>query len=46
MDYFDDIQIEESNGFDFAEACYEGLFDEEENSKKSFDSFLNSKYDY
>jgi hypothetical protein len=46
MDSFDDIQIEESVGFDFAEACYDGLFDEEENNSKTFDSFLNSNYDY
>ena len=46
MDCFDDIQIEESVGFDFAEACYDGLFDEEENNSKTFDSFLNSNYDY
>jgi hypothetical protein len=46
MDSFDDIQIEESVGFDFAEACYDGLFDEEENNSKTFDAFLNSNYDY
>ena len=46
MDDFDDIQIEESAGFDFAEQSYDGLFDEEENDSKTFDSFLNSNYDY
>ena len=46
MDSFDDIQIEESVGFDFAEQSYDGLFDEEENNSKTFDAFLNSNYDY
>jgi len=46
MDTFDDIQIEESVGFDFAEACYDGLFDEEENDSKTFDAFLNSNWDF
>ena len=49
MDSFDDIQIEESVGFDFAEQSYDRLFDEEENeskTSKTFDSFLNSNYDY
>ena len=46
MNDFDDIQIEESAGFDFGEASYDGLFDEEENDSKTFDSYLNSNYDY
>jgi len=46
MDTFDDIQIEESVGFDFAEACYDGLFDEEENDSKNFNSKLNSDFDF
>jgi hypothetical protein len=46
MDSFDDIQIEESVGFDFAEQSYDGLFDEEETNPKTFDAFLNSNYDY
>ena len=46
MDSFDDIQIEESVGFDFAEQSYDGLCDEEENNSKTFDAFLNSNYDY
>jgi hypothetical protein len=46
MNTFDDFQIEESDGFDFAEASYDGLFDEVEDEEKSFNSFLNSNYDY
>ena len=45
MDTFDDFQIEEINGFDFAEASYDGLFDEEDDTK-SFDAFLNSNWDF
>lgn len=45
MDSFDDFQIEETDGFDFAEAYYDGLF-EEESDEKSFSNFLNSNYDY
>lgn len=46
MNDFDDFQIEESTGFDFAEASCDGLFDEVEDEDKSFNSFLNSNYDY
>ena len=45
MNDFDDFQIEESDGFDFAEAEFDGLFDEEDDTQ-SFNSFLNSNYDY
>ena len=46
MDHFDDVQVEEFSSFDFIEEMNEGLFDEEENNDKSFNSFLNSNYDY
>jgi hypothetical protein len=46
MDHFDDVQVEEFSSFDFVEEMNEGLFDEEENNDKSFNSFLNSNYDY
>jgi hypothetical protein len=46
MDYFDDAQVEEFSSFDFVEGMNEGLFDEEENSDKSFNTYLNSNYDY
>lgn len=46
MTSFDDFQIEETVGFDFAEASYDGLFDEDEEDDKSFNSYLNSNYDY
>jgi len=45
MNYFDDIQIEESQGFDFTEADLEGLFDESDDAQ-TFNAFLNSNYDY
>ena len=45
MNHFDDIQIEESVGFDFTEADLDGLFDEDENAQ-TFNAFLNSNYDY
>ena len=45
MDDFDDFQIEEMTGFDFAEASYDVFLDEED-EEKSFNSFLNSNYDY
>jgi len=45
MDDFDDFQIEEISGFDFAEASFDGLFDEE-TEEQSFNSFLKSNYDY
>lgn len=43
MDYFDDIQIEESDGFDFNESDLDDLFEEDES--QFFNSFLNSNYD-
>jgi hypothetical protein len=46
MDHFDDLQIEDISGnFDFVEEMNEGLFDEDKDSK-SFDTYLNSNYDY
>ena len=45
MNDFDDFQIENFNGFDFAEAEFDGLFEEEDDSQ-SFNSFLNSNIDY
>jgi len=45
MDSFDDIQIEDLSSFDLVEEMNEGLF-EEEKSDKSFNSYLNSNYDY
>jgi hypothetical protein len=44
MDDFDDFQIEEISGFDFAEASFDGLFDEDED--QAFNTFLKSNYDY
>lgn len=46
MTSFDDFQIEESAGFDFAEAYYDGLFEEEDSDDKSFNTFLNSNHDF
>ena len=46
MNHFDDIQIEESAGFDFAEASFEDLFDEVEDENKTFNAFLNSNWDF
>ena len=46
MNSFDDYQIEDLSGFDFAEASYDGLFDEEENDDKTFQAFLNSNWDF
>jgi hypothetical protein len=41
MDWFDDIQIQEVENFDFIED------DEiEKNDDKSFNDYLNSNYDY
>lgn len=45
MNHFDDIQIEESAGFDFAEEDLDILFDENDDSQ-SFNSYLNSNIDY
>jgi len=46
MDDFDDLSIEEFSHFDFVTEMNEGLFEEEEDTKKSFDTYLNSKTDY
>jgi hypothetical protein len=46
MNDFDDFCIEESSGFDFVEACYDDLLEEEETDSKNFNSLLNSDYDY
>jgi hypothetical protein len=46
MDHFDDVQIEEFSSFDFVEEMNEGLFDEDDNNDKTFNSFLNSNTDY
>jgi hypothetical protein len=45
MDHFDDIQIEEMSSFDFAEASFDGLF-EETDDDQSFSQFMNSNYEY
>lgn len=45
MDDFDDFQIEEIAGFDFAESSLDDLLNEE-NEDQSFNSFLKSNYDY
>ena len=45
MDDFDDLSVEEFSTFDFVEEMNEGLFDEDKDSK-SFDTYLNSNYDY
>jgi hypothetical protein len=42
MDDFDDLSIEDFSTFDFVEE----LFEEEEDNKKSFDTYINSKTDY
>jgi hypothetical protein len=42
MDDFDDLSIEYFSTFDFVEE----LFEEEEDNKKSFDTYLNSNIDY
>lgn len=44
MDDFDDFQIEEISGFDFAEASFDGLF--EEDDEQPFNSLSKSNYDY
>lgn len=46
MDDYDDLQVEEFSSFDFVEEMNEGLFDEDDNDDKTFNSFLNSNYDY
>jgi len=46
MDDFDDLSIEEFSTFDFVTEMNEGLFEEEEDNKKTFDTYLNSKTDY
>jgi len=45
MDDFDDFQVEETSGFDFAEASFDGFLDEEDEDQ-TFNSFLKSNYDY
>jgi hypothetical protein len=42
MNDFDDLSIEEFSTFDFVQE----LFEEEEDTKKSFDTYLNSNIDY
>ena len=42
MDDFDDLSIEDFSTFYFVEE----LFEEEEDNKKSFDTYLNSNIDY
>jgi len=44
MNHFDDIQIEESFGFDFVEQDLSELIEEEHNF--SMNEYLNSNYDY
>jgi hypothetical protein len=44
MDDFDDLSIEDFSTFDFVEELFEE--EEEEDNKKSFDTYLNSKTDY
>ena len=44
MDCFDDIQIEESNGFDFIEKDLTELI--EESNDFNLNEYLNSNYDY
>ena len=46
MNEFDDMQIEEISGFDFAEECFDEFFDETVDDSQSFNSFLNSNIDY
>ncbi len=46
MDNFDDLSIEDGLMFDFVEEMNEGLFDEDDNNDKTFNSFLNSNTDY
>jgi hypothetical protein len=46
MDDFDDLSVEEFSHFDFVEEMNEGLFEEEEDNKKTFDTYLNSNIDY
>ena len=46
MNDFDDLSIEEFSTFDFVTEISENLFDEEEDHKKSFDTYLNSNIDY
>lgn len=45
METFDDIQIEESVGFEFGEYLYDNLF-EEEDYEESFFKSLNSNRDF
>ena len=45
MDDFDDFQVEETSGFYFALASFDGFFDEEDEDQ-TLNSFLKSNYDY
>jgi hypothetical protein len=45
MNNFDDFQIEESIDFDFVEASYDGIFDEDEDDR-TFNAFLASNWDF
>ncbi len=45
MDDFDDLSVEEFSTFDFVEEMNESLLEEDED-QKSFDTYLNSNYDY
>jgi hypothetical protein len=45
MDDFDDFQIEEISGFDFAEASFDNFF-EDDDEDRIFNSFLKSNYEY
>ena len=44
METFDDIQIEDSVGYEYGE--YEQLIDEDEAYERSFFEYLNSNVDY
>ena len=46
MDWFDDVQLDEISDFDFKESYQDDLFEEEQPDDKTFNSFLNSKYDF
>jgi hypothetical protein len=45
MDDFDDLQMEEISGFDFAEASFDGIF-EEDDEEQLLNSFLKGNCDY
>jgi len=46
MNSFDDIQIEDFSSFDFVEEMNEGIFETEEDDDKSFNTLLNSNFDF